>query len=187
MLTPNNQKKTFSFSFTCSLTSAALSLVSQSLDHCALACSPSWLIPWYLIWILLLLLLLAGAGLAHVRHLLLLSLFQHVGRNLLDPRQVDRIGVPLLGRPWLSHWSLRCIRYLPLRDRRHMVLLDAIGACSQIDLVEVESDIRPRVLTMALWVVQLLIVLHVRPTAGTRLQIAGLVSWSWWSLRGGLW
>ena len=71
---------------------------------------------------------------------------------MLDACQVDRVRVPLF---WgttrtASHRPVRGILYLALRDCGHMVLLHPVRPRRQIDLVEVEGDVRARVLALAM-------------------------------------
>ena len=64
---------------------------------------------------------------------------------------------------------------LALRDRGHVVLLHPVRPRRQIDLVEVEGDIRARILALAMRIVELLIIIHVLAAACVWLQVAWLV------------
>ena len=74
-----------------------------------------------------------------------------------------------------SHRPVRGILNLALRDRGHMVLLHPVRPRRQIDLVEVESDIRARILALAMRIVELLIIIHVLAAACAWLQVARLI------------
>ena len=66
---------------------------------------------------------------------------------------------------------------LALRDGRHVMLLHATRACRQVDLVEVQRDVRARILAMTLRIIELMVVLHALAAAtGARLEVVGLVA-----------
>ena len=69
-----------------------------------------------------------------------------------------------------------------------MVLLHPVRPRRQIDLVEVEGDVRARVLALAMRIVELLIIIvHVLATTCARLQVVRLVPGCRRSLCRGLW
>lgn len=105
-------------------------------------------------------------------------MFESVGGDLLDACQIDGVRVPLFWGAALtpSHRPVRSIRNLTLRNGGHMVLLHSVRPRRQIDLVEVEGDVRARILALTMRIVQLLIIIHVLAAARARLEIARLVS-----------
>ena len=93
---------------------------------------------------------------------------------MLDACQIDGVRVPLFWGAALtpSHRPVLGILNLALRDRGHMVLLHPVRPRRQIDLVEVEGDVRAGVLALAMRIVELLIIIvHVLATACAWLQV----------------